>query len=152
MSLLNYVPLCGEDKQWKQDNDISIKLNQEFGLVLYFGWLVEFTNPLADCSDTFYLQLHGIRHVMKYHSGSERGNPLPPVHVLLSVRDLLYASSPKQGARCSSVVRAFDHGAMGGRIDPHGVDPLSYFLFQPISTTGVTKAMVCAILSVGWCI
>ena len=28
------------------------------------------------------------------------------------------------------------------------VDPLSYFLFQP----GVTKVMVCAILSVGWCI
>ena len=44
------------------------------------------------------------------------------------------------GARCSSVVRAFAHGAMGRRID------------SSCSTTGVTKAMVCAILSVGWCI
>ena len=32
------------------------------------------------------------------------------------------------GARCSSVVRVFAHGAMGRRIDP----PLSYFSFQPV--------------------
>ena len=31
----------------------------------------------------------------------------------------------------------------------HGVDSLSYFSFQPVL---VTKVMVCAILSVGWCI
>ena len=35
-------------------------------------------------------------------------------------------------ARCSSVVRAFAHGAMGRRIDPSGVNPLSYFSFQPV--------------------
>ena len=36
----------------------------------------------------------------------------------------------------------------------HGVDPLRYFSFQPVLlfTTGVTKAVVCVILSVGWCI
>ena len=32
----------------------------------------------------------------------------------------------------------------------HGVDPLSYL--SQCSMTGVTKAVVCAILSVGWCI
>ena len=32
------------------------------------------------------------------------------------------------GARCSSVVRAFAHGAMGRRIDPS----LSYFSFQQV--------------------
>ena len=36
------------------------------------------------------------------------------------------------GARCSSMVRAFAHGAMGRRIDPSWVDPLSYFSFQPV--------------------
>ena len=38
------------------------------------------------------------------------------------------------GARCSSVVRAFAHGAVGRRIDPSwgGVDPLSYYSFQPV--------------------
>ena len=39
----------------------------------------------------------------------------------------------RRGARCSSVVRAFAHGAMGHRIDPlQGGDPLSYFSFQPV--------------------
>ena len=34
----------------------------------------------------------------------------------------------------------------------HGVGPLSYFSFQPVLHTGVTKAVVIANLSVGWCI
>ena len=34
----------------------------------------------------------------------------------------------RTGARCSSVVRAFAHGAMGHRFDPS----LSYFSFQPV--------------------
>ena len=36
------------------------------------------------------------------------------------------------GARCSSVVKAFAHGAMGRRIDPSWGGPLSYFSFQPV--------------------
>ena len=32
------------------------------------------------------------------------------------------------GARCSSVVRAFTHGAMGRRIDPSWVRPIELFL------------------------
>ena len=43
------------------------------------------------------------------------------------------ASKMPYGARCSSVVRAFTHGAMGRRIDPSwGVNSLSYFSFQPV--------------------
>ena len=34
----------------------------------------------------------------------------------------------------------------------HGMDPLSNFHSSQCSTTGVTKAVVCVILSVGWCI
>ena len=37
-----------------------------------------------------------------------------------------------QGARCSSVVRAFAHGAMGRRIDPSRVGPIELF-FVPAS-------------------
>ena len=44
------------------------------------------------------------------------------------------------GARCSSVVRAFAHDAMGRRIDPSWGGPIELFL--------VPKAVVCAILSV----
>ena len=33
-----------------------------------------------------------------------------------------------QGVRCSSVVRAFDHGEMGRRIDPSWGGPIELFL------------------------
>ena len=56
------------------------------------------------------------------------------------------------GARCSFEVRAFAHGVMGCRIDTslwtHGAISRS----SQCSTTGATKAVVCVILSVGWCI
>ena len=35
------------------------------------------------------------------------------------------------GARCSSVVRAFVHGAMGRRINPSWGGPIELFSFQP---------------------
>ena len=31
-----------------------------------------------DTLNTFYLQLYGVRHMVKDHSGSEKENPLPP--------------------------------------------------------------------------
>ena len=36
-----------------------------------------------------------------------------------------------QGARCSSVVRAFAHGAMGCRIDPSWGGPIELFCVPP---------------------
>ena len=33
-----------------------------------------------------------------------------------------------------------------------GIDPYSYFLFQPVLHDWCPKAVVCAIMSVGWCI
>ena len=58
------------------------------------------------------------------------------------------------------MVRTSSHGAMGRQIDPSWGGPIELFLFfssifsrsSQCSTTGVTKAVVCAILSVGWCI
>ena len=38
--------------------------------------------------------------------------------------------SQHKGARCSSVVRAFAHGAMGRRIDPSWSGPIELFLVQ----------------------
>ena len=37
-----------------------------------------------DALNTFYLQLYGIRHMVKDHLDSERGNPLPPHGLLFS--------------------------------------------------------------------
>ena len=38
-----------------------------------------------DALNTFYLRLYGVRHMVKYHTDSERGNPLPPHGLLFSI-------------------------------------------------------------------
>ena len=61
--------------------------------------------------------------------------------------------SPRYVARCSSVVRAFAHGAMGRQIDPSWGGPIELFLVPAmLHDWCVTKAVVCAITYVGWCI
>ena len=47
------------------------------------------------------------------------------------------------------MIRAFAHGAMGRRIDPLWWTHLSISRSSQCCTTGVTKYMVCVILSVG---
>ena len=56
------------------------------------------------------------------------------------------------GVRCNCVVRTFAHGVMGHRIDPSWWTHWAISHSSQCSTTGVLKAVVCAILSVGWCI
>ena len=38
-----------------------------------------------DALNTFYLWLYGVRHMVKDHSDSEKGNPVPPHRLLLSI-------------------------------------------------------------------
>ena len=38
-----------------------------------------------DALDTFYLRLYGVRHMVKDHSDSERGNPLLPRGLLFLI-------------------------------------------------------------------
>ena len=38
-----------------------------------------------DALNTFHLRLYGVRHMVKDHSDSEKGNPLPPHRLLLSI-------------------------------------------------------------------
>ena len=40
-----------------------------------------------DALNTFYLRLYGVRHMVKDHSDSEKGNPLPPHRLLLSINN-----------------------------------------------------------------
>ena len=48
------------------------------------------------------------------------------------------------------MVRAFAHGAVGRRIDPSCGEPIEFISrSSQCSTTGVTKAVVCVIPSVG---
>ena len=38
-----------------------------------------------DALNTFYLRLYGVRHMIKDHSDSEKGNPLPPHRPLFPI-------------------------------------------------------------------
>ena len=38
-----------------------------------------------DALNTFYLRLYGVKHMVKDQSDSEKGNPLPPHRLLLSI-------------------------------------------------------------------
>ena len=100
-----------------------------------------------DAFNTFYLQLYGVRHKIKHDSNSERGNTLllHRLLFLISSKGSFICIIPQRGAGHSSEVERSLMVRWVIRSILHGVDPLS-------STTGVTKAVVCVILSVGWCI
>ena len=38
-----------------------------------------------DALNTFYLRLYGVRHMVKDHFDSEKGNPLPPHRLLFPI-------------------------------------------------------------------
>ena len=43
-----------------------------------------------DALNTFYLRLYGVRHMVKDHSDSEKGNPLPPPRLLFPINSKGY--------------------------------------------------------------
>ena len=49
-----------------------------------------------DALNTFYLRLYGVGHMVKDHSDSERGNPLPPHGLLfpISSKGSFYVDHP----------------------------------------------------------
>ena len=48
-----------------------------------------------DALNTYYLQLYGVRHMVKVHSDSKRGNPLPPHRLLFPIAaGLFYMHRP----------------------------------------------------------
>ena len=47
------------------------------------SWEREKNVLFNDALNTFYLRLYGVRHMVKDHSDSEKGNPLPPHRLLI---------------------------------------------------------------------
>ena len=49
-----------------------------------------------DALNTFYLRLYGVRHMVKDHSDSQRGNPLPPHRLIfpISSKGSFYMHNP----------------------------------------------------------
>ena len=52
-----------------------------------------------DALNTFHLRLYGFGHMVKYHTDSERGNPLPPHGLLFQInsKDSFICTIPKTG-------------------------------------------------------
>ena len=56
------------------------------GLMKYSAEVTHHGNVLFNNAlNTFYLRLYGVRHMVKDHSDSEKGNLLPPHRLLLSI-------------------------------------------------------------------
>ena len=78
---------------------IFLRLSEKFSLevFVFFDFLVSIgkmkqyerereRNVLFnDTLSTFYLRLYGVRHMVKDHSDSEKGNPLPPHRLLFPI-------------------------------------------------------------------
>ena len=80
---------------WKEGNVLfNDALNTFLFTVIWKVGNVLFNDAL----NTFYLWLYGIRHLVKDHSDSERGNPLLPHGLLFPIRSKgsLYSSSRRQ--------------------------------------------------------
>ena len=64
-----------------------------------------------DALNTFFnLRLYGVRHMVKDHSDSERGNPLPPHRLLFLI---IYAPSHRQDSTYHGLCYA-SRGALAG--------------------------------------
>ena len=52
-----------------------------------------------DALNIFYLRLYGVRHMVKDHSDSEKGNPLPPHRLLfpINIKDSFICTIPQTG-------------------------------------------------------
>ena len=65
----------------KEGNVLFNDVLNTFYLLLY-GVDIERNILFNDALNTFYLRLYGVRHMVKDHSDSEKGNPLSPHRLL----------------------------------------------------------------------
>ena len=80
-----------------------------------------------DALNTFYLRLYGVRHMVKDHSDSEKGDLLSPHRLLIPItaRVLLYAPSHRQDSTYINGLCYTSRGSLAGTRNrsmgpPHG--------------------------------
>ena len=90
-----------------------------------------------DALNTFYLLLYGVRHMVKDHSDSEKGNPLPHIgySYRLTARVLLYAPSHRQDSTYHSLCYT-SHGALAGMRNSSMGPPHEGSIWRPIAQWG----------------
>ena len=110
-----------KEVKWYQDLNPGPTNNLQIfcaGTLLHIYWIIK-PWPTETCYDWFVVVCSYFHTVLGTH---------------LSLLSCVYHSELvlHQEARCSSVVRAFAHGAMGRRIDPSCGEPIEQFSFQPM--------------------
>ena len=88
---INYLGLIGSPvgatnmAEFKRVRNSSAKRNDfVFHPAIHSFWK-EGNVLFNDALNTFYLRLYGVRHMVKHHSDSERGNLLPPHGLLFPI-------------------------------------------------------------------
>ena len=68
-------------------NSYNVFYMKDFRFYIYCGMCEKRERNVLfnDALNTFYLRLYGVRHMVKEHSDSEKGNPLPPHRLILSI-------------------------------------------------------------------
>ena len=81
-----------------------------------------------DALNTFYLRLYGVGHMVKDHSDSERGKPLPPHGLLFPItsKGSFYMHHPTYHGLCYT-----SRGALAGKRNssmgpPWRIDPITH--------------------------
>ena len=69
-----------------------------------------------DTLNTFYLRSYGVRHMVKDHSDSERGNPLPPLGLLFPInsKGCFICTIPQTGDSTYHSLCYTSRGALAG--------------------------------------
>ena len=130
---------------YKSDPDADIVLKRwhqyQMPLVyncLYIGGLFliwkEGNVLFNDTLNTFYLRLYGVRHMVKDHCDSERGNPMPHIgySFRLTARVLLYVPSHRQDSTYHSLCYT-SHGALAGTRNSSMGPPYEGSIQRPIA-------------------
>ena len=89
---------------------------------------------LTTHSTHLYLPLYGVRHMVKDHSDSEKGNPLPPHRLLfpISSKGYLYAPSHRQDSTYHSLCYT-SRGALAGTRNSSMAPPHEGSIRRPIA-------------------
>ena len=110
-----------------------------------FLWRKEGNVLFNDALNTFYLRLYGVRHMVKDHSDSERGNLLPPHRLLfpISSKGSFICIIPRQDNTYHSLCYT-SRGALAGTRNssmdpPWRIDPMTHRTMSERSYHGATS-------------
>ena len=99
-----------------------------------------------DALNTFYLRLYGIRHMVKDHTDSERGNPLPPHRLLfpISSKGFFYMHHPTERiahttAFVTPVVEHWLEREIAQWVHQEGTIPMTHHTMSEHSYHGATS-------------